>query len=127
MITIEIGGFSNSKFAALTDTFTLLTLSKNGFMVDQNLQELQLTANCNYPCLQCSENPSECRICDTSSTSLFPFYHNGSCLASCPAGFYSLNNICSRCDPECLECADSAKKCTKCHPERYLLGNACFD
>ena len=130
-IEIELRGFVNSDVADAQDPFTLTTRTSEGFLIDEWQDTQSVSSSCNYPCLQCSESdPSECRKCNTEADSpdkgiLFNLYYDNTCISSCPSNFYPSNNICLQCDPNCLECSGSSKKCLKCHPGSYLLGNVC--
>ena len=132
-VEIELKGFINSEVATITDPFTILTKTGEGFLIDEWREATGIASNCNYPCLQCSESdPSMCRKCNTEPDSpdqgaLFHLYYDNTCISTCPSNYFPLNNICTQCDSNCLECEETSKKCLKCHAGMYLLGNTCMD
>ena len=150
-IEVELKSFVNSEFALTTDSFSILTMTSEGYLIDEQQEGIGFSSNCNYPCLQCSENdPSVCRKCNTEPDSpgrgaqfqllknnTMPQYlyfegildgnYDRTCISECPSNYFPLNNICSQCDPGCLECEETSKKCLKCHAGQYLLGNTCMD
>lgn len=80
-------------------------------------------SNCVSPCLTCS-NFSFCLSCIVGSN-----LYNGSCINSCPPGYYILNQICSLCLSPCLSCVNLATNCLSCvtglNPMVYFINNQC--
>ena len=65
----------------------------------------------NGNCIKCSEGCKKCM--------------NNKCL-ECENNFYLYNNeICKRCDYNCLECQNDSDKCTECPLNRILRNNKC--
>ena len=100
-IEIELKGFLNSEFAAATGSFSILTKTAEGYMIDAYTGELAIASNCDYPCLQCSHDDSSmCRKCNTEPNSpdqgtQFHLYFENTCISECPSNYFPLNNICS--------------------------------
>ncbi|ESU41122.1 Variant-specific surface protein, partial [Giardia duodenalis] len=77
-------------------------------------------------CTECSLLPSASRssatliICTKcSNNNLSPLKNE--CMASCPAGTYAKDKVCTPCHASCSECADDAESsCTACYPGSVL-------
>ena len=50
-IEVELKGFINSEFAATTDTFSILTKTAEGYLIDEWTENQGINSACNYPCL----------------------------------------------------------------------------
>lgn len=73
---------------------------------------------CDSSCLTCLGSASSCTSCISSL-----LFHNGQCLTSCPARYFSSNGRCSNCQPPCYTCT-SALTCLTCS-YNYLLNSSC--
>jgi hypothetical protein len=75
-----------------------------------------LSLACDSSCATCSNTPQFCLTCSSSSVAL-----NGTCVNSCPTGFFTNNGTCSACHPDCATCSGSATNCASCPPSRPVL------
>jgi len=126
-LNIELKGLSNRKTAEASDSFEVLTLTNDGYFIDETRSGLRVASNCDWPCWDCPvETPSKCLRCDTREGAELPLFFNGQCLNSCPSNYFAMNGICSQCDAGCLECDKTSKTCHKCHFGMFLLGNTCL-
>lgn len=111
----------------MSDSFTIITLTVDGFYVDTVDYGLVLNSKCNYPCEECSlVDSSECRSCFRNGA--LPFLQLGTCTRGCSTGFYDNGNgECLECGPNCLGCFGSADSCTACGIGNllYLHENDC--
>lgn len=123
-ITITVNGIQNSQYAAATDSFGIMTLTSDGYSIDQKDTGLTVTNNCDYPCKTCSGSTSTCTSCDLAST--YKLFYNNQCLKSCLTGYYGANYQCLPCDSNCRDCSGGANQCTYCYPASFLLGNTCL-
>ncbi|KCV67761.1 TKL protein kinase [Fonticula alba] len=90
-----------------------------GYLMDDNRR------GCSCPeegCVLCDQPPlGQCGLC-TSGRHLY----QGSCLESCPAGFYSNRGICEACRAGCARCDAGPDTCDACNPGLLLLdGTTC--
>ena len=68
-VTLVLNGFVNPSSQAMSDSFTIITLTLDGYYVDSADYGLVLNSDCNYPCEGCSlENASECTSCFGAGT-----------------------------------------------------------
>jgi len=71
-VILEIYGFANPASTSLSDSFTLITLTLDGYFVDWINYGLVLNSNCNFPCQGCLvASPSSCTSCFTEGTLAF--------------------------------------------------------
>ena len=127
-LQIELQGLYNRETAEVSDSFTALTLTQDGFLIDELTAGLQVSSNCDWPCWECpAGEPQKCLKCDTRPDSLLPLYFDGTCRNDCPSNYFEINGICSQCDAGCLECDQTSLKCVECHFGMYLLGHKCMD
>ena len=54
-ITFEIRGMFNDATSRESDSFTILTETREGFLIDYYDKGLVVSAACNYPCMTCPE------------------------------------------------------------------------
>ena len=90
---------------------------------------------CESPCLGCastSPEPSVCTSCDTDNGY---FLFQTTCILECPSSYLPAadagpSDICTQCDPNCLECETEATHCTACRSSfpyaLCLFENACY-
>lgn len=106
-IEIDIYGITNSLYANRTDSFEISLFTKDKYIVNTITSGLSVKADCDFPCVTCSEGkPSECTSCDTT-TELF-MYFDGTCRQDCPETYYPFNYVCSQCDEGCLACENQS-------------------
>ena len=104
-LQVELKGLYNRRTAEVSDSFTALTLTQDGFLIDELVTGMTVASNCDWPCWECPiDQPSKCLKCDTRPDSLLPLLFNGTCRNDCPSNYYEINGICSQCDAGCLEC-----------------------
>ncbi|KCV69820.1 TKL protein kinase [Fonticula alba] len=76
-------------------------------------------------CLHC---PANCQICPDVSSCSQCFggflFHQGTCVAQCPGGFFPNGGSCSACPGPCATCSNSST-CGSCHGGYFLHGGAC--
>ncbi|XP_053559271.1 LOW QUALITY PROTEIN: extracellular matrix organizing protein FRAS1 [Bombina bombina] len=77
---------------------------------------------CHSSCSSCSGKSSlNCTACISPKK-----LYRGTCLNSCPQGFYSKEATCHMCHPSCKECSGSLEgDCLTCHPHAALIGGTC--
>jgi hypothetical protein len=85
---------------------------------------------CTFPCKTCTATKTACLSCFSNVASVTQKYLNGtSCLAACPAGFYSDSNFqCQACPSACLTCSDSST-CLTCNTSSttsVFYNNFCY-
>lgn len=77
-LNIELKGLFNRKVAAITDSFMALTMTEDGYMIDEIVAGLTVASNCDWPCWDCpADQPAMCLKCDTRETALLPLFFNG--------------------------------------------------
>jgi proprotein convertase subtilisin/kexin type 5 len=106
------------------------TLDPNSHMCLNNncLQTSQFYNATSNQCLSCAANCRTCYGLSTSCTSCLlsspqTYLSNNSCLATCPAGFFThqYSLTCRPCSPQCATCYGSAVSCMTCQANLYLL------
>lgn len=95
-IKIELKGLVNREIAEVSDSFEILTLTEDGFLIDEYLEGLTVSSNCDWPCWECPVGePSKCLKCDTREEALLPLFYDGTCRNDCPSNYFEMNGICS--------------------------------
>lgn len=75
---------------------------------------------CHASCLSCTgPSSADCGSCMPNM-----YLHSGSCVQSCPLGFYAAATDCDRCPGSCETC-DDARVCTSCVSPTVLDGFQC--
>jgi hypothetical protein len=88
-ITFEIRGMVNDSTSKESDSFTILTQTSEGYLIDYYDKGLVVSAACNYPCMTCPEGqPDVCRSCDQAEGAPLPIYFQSKCIDECPKGFF---------------------------------------
>lgn len=86
----------------------------------------QSCRKCNPKCSEC-DNFGDCTKCNTDFN-LLDFYDptRAQCVAECPLGFWSNNQVCARCYEDCKSCYGPSKyQCLSCYPNFYLDDYEC--
>ena len=97
-----------------TACMTGYNLSTTGICINETYN------NCTDKCLNCSD-ASSCYYC------MVPYYLlGGSCLTSCPDGYYTQGRECHPCNSTCSQCNLTAQNCTNCKPAFYLFEHKCI-
>ena len=92
---------------------------------------------CDDSCSACSTTKNNCTSC--SLTHPFHYAFDRTCYTKCPVytflsnicvnecqvGFIPINNTCTPCDSECLDCFESTKTCTACDFGLFLFNSTC--
>lgn len=77
-INIELKGMYNREIAAITDSFEVLTLTEENYMIDIITAGLGVASNCDWPCWDCPfDQPGTCLKCDPRDTAPLPLFFNG--------------------------------------------------
>ncbi|EAS00754.2 zinc finger lsd1 subclass family protein (macronuclear) [Tetrahymena thermophila SB210] len=80
---------------------------------------------CDLSCKTCGgQGPNNCQSCNVNQ-----FLHLGnSCVATCPAGYYSNVNVCSICSKNCQTCnyPGDDSSCTTCKNNQFLYKGQCY-
>ena len=66
-MSITISGFTSPSIVP-SDSTTIRTYDSSGFIVDENLNTINYTTSCTFPCKTCTTNPSNCLTCYTFGT-----------------------------------------------------------
>lgn len=70
-----------------TPSWTVTTVTPDGYLIDRVSDILTLTFSCNSPCLTClSNNPNYCLTCNSATNSTI--FYNNKCLDKCPDSLY---------------------------------------
>lgn len=76
---------------------------------------------CDSSCSSCSGTSTYCTAC----ANLDQFSLNGTCVASCPMGFFSSTNAtCLACHPDCATCGPTFDTCLTCPSTRPVLSSS---
>lgn len=79
---------------------------------------------CTTVCNTCDLSASNCTSC-TAPLLFFKLSTGGSCLSTCPNGFFSAGGSCMNCSSSCRTCANQSDTCTSCAMSLFLLGGKC--
>lgn len=125
-----VRNIKNSAQAAATNSFeiTTFTSSTGAFRIDTVRTGLTLRANCDYPCASCSAStPSTCTSCLAATPALY--LQNNACVTTCNEGKLPLSGTCVDCNSQCVTCAVSQDRCTKCGKTNFefLSGTTCVN
>ena len=90
-------------------------------------------SKCDVYCDLCVDSATLCTLCKTAGPFLSYLYNptnpSGSCLRTCPAGFYASSlggiNLCPACDVSCAYCTGNPTPCQQCSPGYYFYSDAC--
>ena len=89
---------------------------------------LTTCGSCNPTCATCSgAGPTSCSTCSVANgTPYFSSSNPATCVASCQAGFYVHNGVCTQCDPSCTTCNGAGSSaCASCSGSLALSGSQC--
>ena len=78
---------------------------------------------CNEACTACNGNSiANCTVCKGSNVVLVDNFGVGSCVATCPAGYFQSATMCNNCPSTCASCTNSTT-CHSCISGYFLLGS----
>jgi leishmanolysin len=77
---------------------------------------------CDVTCAACSGTVSSCTACAAPK-----LLYLGTCVLSCPSGFFNDDTECLACEASCLSCSSSASHCVRCAAGKFLSGSVCVD
>ena len=81
---------------------------------------------CSSPCATCIESSTKCTSCDTSSSSLYPYLYEHTCLTECPNHSIKNQYECLNCDSSCKTCENTINTCTSCNTPLLLYNSKCI-
>jgi hypothetical protein len=77
---------------------------------------------------QCVPCPNNCLTCNPNNICIYCisgyFYHKGSCVSSCPGGYFNQDSNCLLCHSNCTTC--NSLGCTACVDGFVLQNNRCY-
>lgn len=84
--------------------------------------------NCDKECLKCSGPTShDCIACVEEKFLLKLNSSMKICADSCPSDYFSIGNVCTKCDVSCKTCSSGATKgCLSCDLPRYFMSSECL-
>ena len=80
---------------------------------------------CDASYLECNDlSPNSCTQC---SSGVYLYADQGTCVTSCPDGYFIKGTSCERCDQSCLTCsAGGSTACNSCAPGTYKYQGQCL-
>ena len=124
-VRILIESLENPNENILTNSFRLVTLTSNGFLLDTVEQGLSINFFCEYPCAACDDNRKDrCLECYGGRAGFYLF-SEFSCLQECPRGLTNTTtNNCTACETPCATCSIAPSFCTECVSGFIVVGDA---
>ena len=137
LINLTIKGLKNnldsSTTITSTDSFEISTTTPDNFDIDKKTTGLNVTFSCRYPCQTCETDTVTCKSCVSNVITgiLFLLSGQGTCVKTCPDGYYYTTTSCEQCSPTCKTCDPANKdKCISCPSNlKYFVSsqNKCVD
>ena len=118
-LVFKFGKIRNPTSLIETESFGITSFTKDGYIIDQRLEDLVVSFNCLKPCRLCApETNNECIACfavDDPFTPNSSVLHGGQCMFGCPfpqKPFDSKDTYPGFIHTTCITCFDSF--CEKC-------------
>lgn len=142
-IVFSIEGLKNPNSLQTTDSFEIVSLTEDGFLIDSRDSELVINFECLLPCRSCKEGSnSECSACFTDGLlTSKAILHESQCIETCPlssvmivtneettiAATYLEEQTCAPCfDSKCTNCSGPEEGlCSICSDENELIEGNC--